>query len=84
MITDALLAIVFAVIDLFTLVLPEGDGFPPVVEAAVTEIAQTIHIFDDVIPVTTIFDALTLLLTVNIALFAVWSVIFIMRFIRGN
>jgi hypothetical protein len=83
MITNAILSFVLLLINGLLALLPQGGTFPASVTNAVENLGKTMHALDFIFPINSFMAAFIFLVSVQIAIFAVWSIIIIMRFVRG-
>jgi len=83
MITDALLSFILLLVNGFIALLPAGGSFPAGVTNAVSNLGKTMHSLDFLFPVNAFMSAFIFLVSIQIAIFGVWSIITIMRFVRG-
>jgi hypothetical protein len=84
MITDALLFFITLLLEGLISLLPSGGGFPSQVDSAIINISSYFHSFDDLVPMNEFFIAISFLITINLALFIVWSTMWVFNYIRGN
>lgn len=84
MITDAILSIFIYLFSIIITILPSGGAFPVEITNAVTSASSIIHMFDAIVPMVSIINAILFLVTINLAIFAFWSIKFVINTIRGN
>lgn len=69
MITTLLINLAYSIISGLIAILPSGSGFPAGFHTAVTAMGGYLHILDPLVPISTLLTCLTLIFTVEIALF---------------
>jgi len=84
MITNAILQLFIGLYSGLISILPAGGSFPAEVGVAVTNASHLIHMFDDIIPMTTVIDVILFLITVNLAIFVYFTVKLFINTVRGN
>jgi len=65
----AILNIIFSFISSLIGFFPAGTGFPDTVHTAMTSLGGYLHILDPLVPISTLLTCLTLIFSVEIALF---------------
>lgn len=84
MITNAILQLFIGLYSGLVSILPQGGSFPSQVGVAVTNASHLIHMFDDIIPMTTVIDVILFLITINLAIFVFFTVKLFINLVRGN
>jgi len=65
----ALLNLIYSFLSYLIGLFPTGSGFPTEVHSAVSSLGGYLHILDPLVPISTLLACLTLIFTVEIALF---------------
>lgn len=81
MIVDALLNFLFYILDFLIGLLPMGTGFPPQVATAVSFLSQYVHVLDFVLPVSTLWDIIFIMLALRLSIWTFHMIIFLRRLV---
>ncbi len=83
MITSAIIDFFRILLETLLGILPSGGSFPASVNTAVNNLSSVIHSMDFIIPTNAFMSAFIFLVSIQIAIFGMWSFITIFRLIRG-